>query len=430
MDAYLDDSSRAAPTNGVHRGPTSDRAVEWRPSSIRSTNHEVTSRRTLLEHARRTDVYVGCAPRTRRSGHQGRRSTGLDPVGRMRRRGLRRALQRSPAARADHRLGLRPNCHAYWPLTRAAGSAARPRPRTSGWPTRSAPTRTASTPPHPPPAGNLEPQAHSRRPRRASAARRASRASRPRRSSVSYRSSATTVSLVAGGRAGPRRTATTRCSTIEPRVYVPTSRRAPGPRSQGRCPFHEDAAEPARLPDAGARAGAASRAAAAARSTTSPPASGAWARADATSSRCGSGSRALRPRAVRSSAARIGTPMTSCSPPRRSPSGSASTKDWVWARRATARFRTFDWGASALSRGRDRTRWLHDLQSTAGETLEHHRPDVHDSDITSLGSRTLRASARPGSQPLKRGLSMRGGLRSDQRNPRAGLIASLKEHPE
>src|SRR4051812_3271624 len=106
---------------------------------------------------RRTDVYVGCAPRTRRYG-------GRDAVERAYvlwadcdGEAAVAALERfEPAPAIVVASGTGPNCHAYWPLTEPLARDELQRAN------RRLPTRSAPIPPRPTPPGSCACPAPSR----------------------------------------------------------------------------------------------------------------------------------------------------------------------------------------------------------------------------------------------------------------------------
>src|SRR3954470_2436791 len=81
-------------------------------------DHEAVSA-SLLKHARRTDVYVGCAPRSRRAGTKDAIRQVWTLWAECDGAGSVEALQRftpTPALIIGSGSGV--NCHAYWPLTK------------------------------------------------------------------------------------------------------------------------------------------------------------------------------------------------------------------------------------------------------------------------------------------------------------------------
>ena len=100
---------------GVHRGPQADRAGNGQ--RVPPVEEPELASAHVLAHARRTDVYVGCAPRTRRAGprtpsdRSGRSGPSATEPDRS-----RRSSASTPAPSLIIGSGSGVNCHAYWPL--------------------------------------------------------------------------------------------------------------------------------------------------------------------------------------------------------------------------------------------------------------------------------------------------------------------------
>src|SRR3954447_18359293 len=116
LDAYLGILAGGADESEfleVRRRTSGGMANEFHPVD----DHEAISV-SLLTHARRTDVYVGCAPRTRRAGTKDAVRQVWTLWAECDGAGSVEALQRfNPAPALIIGSGSGVNCHAYWPLT-------------------------------------------------------------------------------------------------------------------------------------------------------------------------------------------------------------------------------------------------------------------------------------------------------------------------
>ena len=241
----------------VHRGPSSDiqRRHGQRVPSRRGARSR--RRRPVLEHARRDRRLRRLRAADAQLRNQGLRRAGVDAVGRMRRRRLRRGAARVHAgARNGHRLGIRRELPR---LLAAAASRSRrrtPSARTCGSRSRSAPTWPASTRPDSPPTRHLEPQASSAGARRDAAPRDRPHVRRrpgPARQSPAARRGPTRASVAAASPA--RLDVDDPLLGDRPAVYVTDLLgRAPGRNRKVALPVPRGpTAQPARLPDARAR---------------------------------------------------------------------------------------------------------------------------------------------------------------------------------
>ena len=125
---------------------TASAATRLRRRSFRRTT-PIRSPRFVDERASQTDVYIGCAPRARRSGTR----NDIDQVWVLwaecdGAEAARAALSYRPTPSIVIGSGSGQNLHAYWPLRACRSARPRRRSRTSGWRTRSAPTVRASMP--------------------------------------------------------------------------------------------------------------------------------------------------------------------------------------------------------------------------------------------------------------------------------------------
>ena len=206
----------------------------------------VTDRRALIDainrRARATDVYIGCAPRSRRSGTKDAVTEvwtlWAECDGASAAKAARRFMPR-PAMVVGS--GSGPNVHAYWPLRDVPS-----RRRKRSAPTFASPPRWARTDvlrrgAHPPPARHVEPQVTA-----AAASRACSTIASPCASMSTRSSGGAPARRCRAGRAQMARAASRRqhddpLLRIAPPVYVQRLLGISARRERKvRCPFHDD----------------------------------------------------------------------------------------------------------------------------------------------------------------------------------------------